>query len=278
MQTHFHFRAVFRATLIIGSFLMLHASTYATNTTQYYTSYPLEDGYTQPDAISDELWNAISPYFVPEDSEEKTILDSIFMQKNVLQSRLNLIMGGFTVITKAKHKITVMRHPELPGYVLKAYLENSDEDEATWWLKRIRGADAIRDKIEEYGYEGIMKVPHKMVYPLPHYPESDRGDYPKYFILIADDMDILTYKETKNAYAKVMDEKRLYAFYRIITDIKLQEAIYIFNAPFCKDGRIAFIDTELYLADTEFVSYEKLNDFLSNNMKRYWNSLYSSPP
>lgn len=271
MGTRSHVHTILMTMLLCGSLTLFPASTYAS-----YTS--VEDGYTKPNEISDEVWDAICPYFVPEDSEEKAILDSIFMQRNLLHSRSHLILGGFTILTKAKHKIAVMRHPALPGYVLKVYLEGSDTDEATWWLKRIYGADGIREKIVEYGYEGILKVPHKMVYPLPHYPESDRGDYPKHFILLAEEMDILTHKENKDAYAKLMDKERLFAFYTIVSEMKLQESIYIFNAPFCKDGRIAFIDTELCLDDTDTVPYKELTNFLSSKMQRYWNLLISSPP
>jgi hypothetical protein len=270
MHTRFQFHIAFLTILILGSVSFFHSSIYAAN-------YALEDGYTKPNAISDEVWNAISPYFLPEDSEEKAILDSIFMESNLLLSRSALISGNFQIITKAKHKIAVMRHPLLPGYVLKAYLEHSDEDDAKWWIKRIRGADAIREKIVEYGYEGLLKCPKKMVYPLPHYPDSERGEYPKHFILIAEDMDILAYEDNKKAYTKWMNEELLDAFYTIITEMKLQEAVYIFNSPFSKDGRIALIDTELYLADTRRMPYEQLNNFLSSKMKRHWIWLTSQP-
>jgi hypothetical protein len=270
MQTRFQFRIAIFTLLILGSVSFFHPSIHAAN-------YTLEDGYTQPDAISDEVWNTMSPHFLSEDSEEKAILDSIFMESNLLLSRSSLISGNFQILTKAKHKIAVMRHPLLPGYVLKAYLENSDADEALWWVKRIRGADAIREKIVEYGYEDILKCPKKKVYPLPHYPDSERGDYPKHFILIAEDMDVLAYEENKKAYVKWMNEELLDAFYTIITEMKLQEAVFIFNAPFSKDGRIAFIDTELYLADTTKMPYEQLNNFLSSKMKWHWIWLTSQP-
>lgn len=235
-----------------------------------------ESGYARPKEISVETWDSLKPYFLPFDAPIRPILDEIFTRDNVLHSINRFKVAGFKVLTSRKHKIVVAKHPRLKGYVVKAYIDQSFTTEHGWWVKRILGADAIREKINEYGYEGIMKVPHKWIYPVTDYGCYSRGKYPKHFILIAEDMDILSSEENSSAYKHKMDESKLDALFHLITELHLSESVYIFNTPFARDGKLAFIDTEFALQESAAIDYRELGRGLNANMKLYWETLFEN--
>jgi hypothetical protein len=231
--------------------------------------------YVRNPYVSEEIWNAVSPYFFPEHLPEKAALDHIFSQRRVLTSIKSMYKSGFNVITDSKHKIVVATHPYLKGYIIKAYTDQSDVPEWFWLTKRITGALAIQDKIIQEGYEGIMKVPKKWLYPLPAEPAPVKGSpYRKNFILIVEEMDILDMKRNRKAYKKKMTTQILDAFYVMLTDLQLIDSVYADNTSFCKDGKLAFIDTEHSLTESIPVPLPTVAQYLSPEMIAYWQHLY----
>lgn len=230
--------------------------------------------YVQNPYVSEELWNTLFPYFLPEHFPEKTALDRIFSKRGVLNSFKSMTKAGFIIITNSKDKIVVAKHPYLKGYLIKAYTEDKEILDWYWWKKRIDGIQVIQEKITQYGFQGIMKTPKKWIYPLPPepFPKGNQA-HRKNFILIVQDMDILDNKKNLKAYQTKMTPQILDAFYILLTELLLIDSIYADNTPFCKDGKMAFIDSEHILDTTQPLHLTKVASYLSPEMYKYWEQL-----
>jgi hypothetical protein len=192
----------------------------------------------------------------------------------VVSSYKSFYKSGFTCLTASKDKIVVARHPYLKGFLIKAYTDKMDSADWHWWKKRIDGTIAIRECIAQHGYEGIMKTPKKWIYPLPPEPHPlPNAPFRKNFILVVEEMDILDRKNNFTAYKTQMTPQILDAFYTILTEMKLIDSIYADNTPFCKDGRLAFVDTEHSLDNTRPVPLSTVAKYLSHKMYSYWEQL-----
>lgn len=229
--------------------------------------------YICPDDFPQETWDELSAYFLPENSNERAILDEIFGKRRVLGSLKSMSRAGFILLTDPKHKIIVARHPKIPGYLFKIFLDTSSECEYHWWRKRIIGVNTIQEAIDRYQYGDMFKTPKKWIYPLPPEPASAEGTYRKYFILVVEQMDILKHDLNRSAYMKIMDKNRLDAFYTLLTELNLIDSVYADNTPFCKDWRMAFIDTEHAMDTTLQVPLSVVGQYLSPEMLGYWEQL-----
>lgn len=230
--------------------------------------------YVQNPYVSEVLWNTLSPYFLPEHFPEKAALDRIFSQRRVLSSIKSMYKSGFNLLTKPDDKIVVARHPHLKGYLIKAYTDEMNFPDWYWWKKRIDGMRAIQNAIIENGFQGIMKAPKKWIYPLPPEPQAnEKAPYPKYFILVVEEMDILNFKKNRKAYKKQMTPEILDAYYTMLTSLLLIDSVYADNTIFCRDGRLAFVDSEHSLDTTMPVPITLVAQYLSPEMHAYWEQL-----
>lgn len=230
--------------------------------------------YQQNSRVSNEIWSSLQPYFVPEYSHEKAALDTIFHKPGVLQSMKSLSEAGFLLITNPKSKIIVLSHPYLKGYLIKVYLETEPMAEWDAWLRRVRGAHTIQEAIISHGYQHLMKVPKKWIYPLPEnsLPVKD-GMYRKNFVLLVEEMDILEEKKNRKAFKNKITHEHLVALYTLLTKYRLIDSVYSDNIPFCKDGKIAFIDTEWAGDTTIEVPLSSIGQYLSKPMLAEWEQL-----
>lgn len=229
--------------------------------------------YQQHPSIPHEIWEEAKPYFLPEDHPIKQRLDFLFSQTRLLDSYENLEKNGFRILN-ANCELDVAVHPDLNGYVIKFYLDSNDntayfkklklEDtyisEVRLWLLRMAGVNRVQKIIDAHHYHDKIKVPKKWIYPLPLNPEAT-GPFPKHFILVAEDMQIVNDEENKKCYREEMSPDLLKAFYTVLKEGGFYDSVYIDNNPFCKDGKIAFLDTEEY--DRKPVPFVKLLPNLS---------------
>jgi len=235
-------------------------------------------GYERSPFISEEVWNEYEPYFLPEDMPEKEALDRIFHKKRVLSSIESLRKAGFLIVKKSA-KIIVVRHASLRGYLLKVFLDKPGKlaemggDEAPWLKRRIDGAKVIQDAINLHGYQNIMKVPKKWLYPLPADPPPKQEENRRNFVLLVEDMHALSVYKNRIAYRERMTPELTLALYTMIKENKLYDSIHPGNVPFCKDGKLAFLDTEYYNFDLLPISYFILSQFLSTGIRDYWQQL-----
>lgn len=223
--------------------------------------------------VQKQVWDDLSPLFLPEDSPLRVILDKIFSKRRVLGSLKEMSRAGFIIKTDPKRKIIVARHPKIKGYLFKVYLDDSTECEYFWWRKRIIGARTIQEAIDRYGYGIWMKTPQKWIYPLPIEPAADDGTYEKHFILVVEDMNVLNHADNRFAYKKFMTREILLAYYHLLTELKLVDSVYADNTPFCKDGKMAFLDTEHALDKTFPVPVSSVGQYLNPEMLAFWEQL-----
>lgn len=233
------------------------------------SGHNLHRPYERNSNVSIEVWEMLKPNFLPIDSPLKKSLDSIFKKRNVLKSKKKMRNAGFLLISPS-NKIIVGRHYKLRGYLIKAYLEKGSLEEWYWWQRRVNGANIIRDSIKKHGFEAIMKVPRKWIYPLPITSEEKDATRLRNFILVVEDCLALDSYHNHKAYKKKMTTHHLDALYTMLTENSLIDSVYPDNVPFCEDGKMAFLDTEHTLIKEREVPLSALGQHLSKEMIAHW--------
>ncbi|MEI8366106.1 MAG: hypothetical protein WCF65_06780 [Parachlamydiaceae bacterium] len=238
-----------------------------------FWNHPIAADYVRPPYVSEDVWNKLSPYFLPENFPEKAILDKAFSRRQVLKSIKSMIKSGFFIITNPKNKIIVAKHIRMQNYLIKVYLDGSPGPVWDCWLRRVQGAQMIQKGINLHGYQSIMKVPRKWIYPLPYSATANAES--KHFILVVDKINILNDKKNRGAYKRKMTPELLDALYSMLTEYKLIDSVYPDNVPFCRDGKLAFVDTEYAGGTAQPVPLGAVKRYLSKSMSAYWEQLIS---
>ena len=228
-------------------------------------------------ALDSKTKAELVPYLLPEDHPAKPVLDALFSESRALFNLKTLVDAGFI---KSKPRdfshLIVTKHPALPGYVFKIYLDSqrfhSMSPEYHFWKLRIKGANLVRQEIASRGLSAQMKVPYKWIYILPDDPEPSSDYYPKYSLLIEEDMDLVSNDDNYDHWkSDLITSDFLTTVYHFLKDLGLQDCAKPDNIPFSHDGRIAFIDTQSY--GFKKVRFKKLTKYLSDENKQVWKSL-----
>lgn len=255
---------------IISFFLFLAVHTSLTG------AYPI---HSPSKDISEESWQAVYPYLLPDDFEIKGKLDEIFSHGRVILNSSSLLKAGFTTSkTRSFSRIVVTKHPDFPGYVFKIYLDDesykSNEVAQRFFLRRIKGALTIQNVIDKNNLQDLFKVPKKWIYVLPDAIKAKKKYSYKSFILVAEDMHILSKEENKKAWkSSQVNKNTLIGLHHILKDAGLLDCTHIDNIPFSKDGKITFIDTEVYGVEESRVPFKRLKKALSSKMRHFWYDL-----
>lgn len=219
----------------------------------------------------------VRPYLLPQDHPVKPLLDAIFYRTRAIFNLDTLVEAGFVKTKPRKFtKLVVTTHPAIPGYVFKLYLDAQryykDKPEHYYWILRVQGAQKVRDAIQNYGLEKLFAVPKKWIYELPKEPKPPNGYLNKLYILVEEDMHILSKEDNKKTWASnYVTHDLLFHLFRLLKEIGLSDSAKPDNIPFSVDGRIAFIDTQTF--GKSKVRYEKLTPFLSESNRHYWKGL-----
>lgn len=228
--------------------------------------------------LDEATYQAITPYFLPVDHPLQKKLAKIFTKsKRPIFSLATLRMSGFEYLGgNLQTTIKVLRHPDLKGYVIKVFLDDSwfPNDWYNFW-KRCRGAEAVRQAILAHGWEDEFEAPQKWIYELPEPKKRLPAEVnQKYFILIAKDAKIASYEENKILWkSSAISEEKLIKLHTLMKETGLVDSVYIDNIPFTKNGKIAFVDTEHFHRWP--IPYYKLLPFLNTNKKDFWFSITS---
>lgn len=234
----------------------------------------IEKGYEQGQCPED-VWALMEPYLLPENHKIRSKLDQIFSER-ALRSTSTLRKAGFNIISGKKTSTYVLKHPRLPGYIIKGYLDSQDINSSFKLYKRAEGARVIQSAIDKYEFSDLVKVPKKWIYPLPQSPaQTTNLDYPNYFVLIAIDSGTVGKDANKYLWKKSMTIPLMNALFIIISEHNLIDSIRIDNVPFCHDGLISFIDTEYYDIPRSYAQarFWKFYEYLSSDMLIYLKSL-----
>ena len=227
--------------------------------------------------LTPRLQSTIAPYLIPLDHPMKPTLDTIFSMSRVIENERSLVDAGFEIIAGPMPLsfIIVARHPQIPGYVFKIYLDSEKRcrKEIPHWLwlaRRCAGAYGIRQIIERDKIRHFS-VPDKWLYLLPVYPYSSAA-HPQPVILMETDMQPESYEVTQHMWKTAVTRKHLDELYHILKHgFGGNGTIFLYeNIPYTKQGKFAFTDTEDTRAKLELKHIKK---YLSKEMQRYWDSL-----
>lgn len=226
--------------------------------------------------ITSKHYKAIKPWILPENHPMKARLDAIFQRSRAIQDAESFAAAGFqTFKVQPRSFIRVARHPDLPGYVLKVYLDTELRKKKgkpgwSWFAKRCVGAKKIQDIIKKKQIKHF-KVTHKWIYPIPLFSQTLSGpNYdPKAEILIAEDMNIVSNEKSIEAWKTVMTPAHLDELYLIIA-FAGGHSYRPDNIPYSLDGKFAFIDTEYPDLKPDFKTSMM---YFSPEMVQYWQKL-----
>lgn len=226
--------------------------------------------YIRPQHVDPDVWNCLSPYFMPLDHPLKPSLDKIFGSARATLNQKSLKKAGFENTKPKKYsKVIVAKHSKLKGYLVKLFTD--DQTGVNDWLScknRAVGALKTKNAIEELGCQNLFFVPKKWIYPLPEYPAPPEGYERKNFILVVEKARIYSKQDNLYAWEDLITSDMLDALYIILKKVGLSDSVFAFNIPFTKEGKLAFIDTEVY--GRWPIKYHRLNRYLSPEMRAYW--------
>ncbi|WP_075883841.1 hypothetical protein [Candidatus Protochlamydia sp. W-9] len=232
--------------------------------------------YQKSSYVPDQIWEHVRPYLLPENHPVKPKLDRMFSATRVILTPETFKKAGFKRYQQGRaSRIMASPHPDLPHHFIKAFPDSDLVVRAEWhkFVHRIEGAKVIRNWITNNNLQATFSVPKKWIYPLPEYPSPPNSSryMRKNFILVAENMRILSHEKNEKAYKHRMTRKLLDQIYQVFDDLGLYDSVYAFNVPFCKNGKLAFIDTEHHHRWP--VPFQKLKKYFSNDMQNYWQQL-----
>jgi len=231
----------------------------------------------RPSHISKKVWNRIQTFLLPEDHPAKPILDQLFKQARATLSVKSMKKAGFqNPIPRKWTHLIVTKHPNVPGIVFKLYLDAQryfkGKKEYEHWLERIQGVNLIKGEVAKRGWENQFKTPKKWIYILPKDPAPPKEFYRKDCILVEEDMDLYDDKANEALWkSENVTKEFLINFYTLLEELGLHDCAKPDNAPFSKDGKIAFIDTQTFFRWP--VLYKKMTSYLSKEMQKFWKGL-----
>lgn len=217
-----------------------------------------------------------SAYRLPDHHPIKPFLDKLFSTSRVILNLDSLKKAGFVYSQPRKFtNLVIARHPALPGYIFKIYLDaqrhHKNKPEHHFWMLRVEGALRVRREIEVNNLQEFIKVPQKWIYKLPKRPSPPKGYASKKYILVEEDMNLLSQTENENLWASsLVTAQHLNAVYLVLKKVGLSDCAKPDNIPFSVDGRLAFIDTQTHGGD---VPFDDLTSWLSTENQAYWQQL-----
>lgn len=230
--------------------------------------------YSDNPAINELIRSKTVKFLLPLNHPLKPILDEIFTKSRVNENNQTVIDAGFQrLAVKATSQIAVLKHPTMPGYLIKLYLENviPNKNKAGWeWLsQRCAGAKAVRNLIKDKKLKHF-RVANKWLYPLPLNPASTQNiKNQEIFALVVTDMNIVSYNESEYFWKHNITKSVLDELYVILSHGLASTAV-ILNEPPTKDGKFACIDTEHPKRNYDL---KVVLQYLSYDMGAYWKKL-----
>jgi hypothetical protein len=213
----------------------------------------------------------MAPHLLPLDHPMKGKLDAIFSRSRAIQNQQSLIDAGFIILESGpKSYILLARHPQIPGYLFKLYLDSEQrmhKGVAHWrWLtRRCHGARKIKEVIKKKKLRHFI-VPDKWLYILPPFPLSQEP-HPQPVILV--ETYIHLHPDSERAWKTRVTPQHLDELY-LIYKSGYGSSNMIKNIPYTESGKFAFVDTE---SPKRKPHLKRTRHFLSKEMQQYWNIL-----
>lgn len=220
---------------------------------------------------------AMRPYLLPLNHPTRNTLDSIFLRERATLNKDTFFNAGFRVIAKRPRSyIIVAKHRDLPGYLVKAYLDTElkkkfKKDSWEWLVKRCEGAKKINAIIKQRRCR-YFTVAKKWIYCLPEEPSPPSDDplYTRHLaLLLVTDMRLTSAREGIQAWRTVITKEHLSELFGILVRAK-GSSYRPDNIAYTEDGTFAFIDTEYPSLGPDLKS---IRNFLSEEMLSFWDEL-----
>jgi signal recognition particle subunit SEC65 len=222
--------------------------------------------------IDDSMKKLMAPYLIPLNHPAKVILDRIFSRIRVTESLDSMIVAGFEILfIQQSSYIIVAKHPALPGYLFKIYLDSEVRRSAgrTGWqclTDRCIGVERIKKLIKKKKIKYFV-TPEKWLYPLPVLPTA--GPIHQPVVLLVTNMNLVSDEKTQAAWKTVPTQALLKELYYILSNGSGSWFL-TGNVPYTKSGKFTFIDTEYPKRE---IRMHKVKDFIDPSMHAYWDKL-----
>lgn len=226
--------------------------------------------------ISESAKKAMAPYLLPLHHPTREFLDHLCLQNRITLNKNTFHQAGFKTFAKGPRSyICVAKHREMPGYLIKAYLDTvlqKKQKKTSWkWLVcRCEGAQKVRDIIDQRQIKHFI-VPKKWIYCLPAEPSPPQdGWHTRHLaLLVVNDMELAPKEQNHAAWYSLITKKHLNELYAIISRAK-GSSYRADNIAFTKHGKFAFIDTEY---PSRGPDYKNIRKHLNPEMLDYWDKL-----
>jgi hypothetical protein len=189
-------------------------------------------------------------------------LRDLFTDRKMFSSYDRFGDEGFRLTEHAEHKIMAGSHKRVPGYIFKKYNNDKGKKQVVNYLRRIEGSRLLRTFIAEQRFEHVV-TPRKWLYELP-------ADFSERYLLVAEKLDLVSEGDTLRKYDRISKEQTR----------ELATVLYYFrglnstaaNLPFTEDDQIAFIDTERWSNDKDYLY--KVGDRLPDDRRELAEEIY----
>lgn len=212
----------------------------------------------------------MEPYLLPIYHPAKPILDRLFANGRVTQNADTLAEAGFiTVSVRPFSFCMVVKHPDLPGYLLKIYLDSESriklrKEGWEWLVLRCEGAAKVRDIIRQQNLKHFS-VPDKWLYPLP----AVAGKCAQPVVLLVTDMNLVSQEETDQVWKTKVTPELLRELYHVLR-VGGASCHVGWNIPYTKKGQFSCIDTE---HPDRRPNFKAVKQYLSEEMALEWDKI-----
>lgn len=227
-----------------------------------------------PTTISPQEWEIIAPLLLPDNHPQKASLDAIFSLGRPIRDLDSLKKAGFSIITKGHWSDTIIAtHSKVDGLFFKMFTEDMAHiNEFSRLIARIQGALYAQEIVTKHKWNKLFKIPRKWLYLIPDDPTPIFGIPPKRMILVAEDMRLLSKKESYLKWRSgSLSKSLLKSVFLVLTEGGFSDSCFAFNLPFAKDGRIALIDNDKF--NKRPIPFTKLLKYLHSNRQKYAKTL-----
>jgi hypothetical protein len=249
---------------------------------EFFSLYDLKSPLDELDvnrSIKSTIKQRMSPYVISSSHPMRPVLDALFKTSRVTKNAITFQEAGFiTLSARPRSFVLVARHPLLPGYLMKAYLDTElrkkqRTESWEWLVKRCEGAAKVRDVIRKRKIKHFV-VADKYLYPLPQNPSPPIGTrYTRHLAaLLVTDMDLAPDEVNLHVWSNLITPEQLNELYDIVTYAK-GSSYRPDNISYTNKGQFAFIDTEY---PSRGPDYRSIRPFLNSSMRKYWDKLVKS--
>jgi hypothetical protein len=191
-------------------------------------------------------------------------LPDLFTDRKMFDSYEQFADEGFRLVEHAEHKIMSGFHKSASGYIFKKYSNDKPgDDQLLNYMFRIEGARRLRAFIAERGFSGVV-APRKWLYELP-------SSFPERYLVVAERFELVSKRSTERSYDDI-DQNQMRELATILYYFRGLNSSST-NLPFTEDGRIAFIDTERWHHEKDYL--RKVGDRLPGDRRRLAGDIYN---